>query len=119
MTSLTRDMTQSDLDLPGLSIKAHQLNEGLTYQLKVTASPKDGPAGNAAYQFEMNAPPQNGDCTVSPEIGEALVTRFAVTCTGWQVRKCLFIGKCLFILPSKSPVRQSSTSRFSFWENNF
>ena len=116
---LTRDMTQSDLDLPGLSIKANQLNGGLTYQLKVTASPDDGPAGNAAYQFEMNVPPQNGECTVSPKSGEALVTKFAVTCTGWQVRKCLFRGNCLLTLPSKSPVRQSSTSRFSFWENNF
>ena len=119
VTSLTRDMTRSDLDLPGLSIKANQLNGGLTYQLKVTASPEDGPAGNAAYQFEMNAPPQNGACTVSPKSGEALVTKFAVTCTGWQVRKCFFRGNCLLILPSKSPVRQSSTSKFSFWTNNF
>ena len=119
MTSLTRDMTQNDLDLPGLSIKANQLNGGLTYQLKVTASPEDGPAGTAAYQFEMNAPPQNGNCTVSPESGKALVTTFTVTCTGWQVRNCLFRGNCLLILPSESPVRQSSTSRFSFWANNF
>ena len=119
MQSLTRNMTQSDLDLPGLSIKANQLNEGLTYQLKVTASPEDGPAGNAAYQFEMNAPPQNGSCTVSPESGEALVTTFAVICKDWKVRKCLFRGNCLLILPSQRPVRQSSTSRFSFWANNF
>ena len=98
-------MTQSDLDLPGLSIKANKLNGGLTYQLKVKASPEDEPAGTAAYQFEMNAPPQNGNCTVSPESGEALVTRFNVTCTGWQVRKCIFRGNCLLILPSTSPVR--------------
>ena len=85
--SLTRDMTDTELNLPSIIIKANQLTGGFTYRLKVTATPGIGPAGNAAYQFGMNAPPHSGLCTVSPRTGEALRTKFDFRCTGWQVRR--------------------------------
>ena len=83
--SLTRDMTQTELNLPGIIIKADQLPVGFTYRLKATVTPEIGPEGNAAYQFRMNAPPHSGQCTVSPGSGKALTTQFAFNCTGWQV----------------------------------
>ena len=87
---LTRDMTDTELNLPGIIIKANQLNGSFTYRLKVTATPGIGPAGNAAYQFRMNAPPHSGLCTVSSGNEKALNTKFEFRCTGWQVRKITF-----------------------------
>lgn len=83
--TLTRDMTQTDLNLPGIIVKENNLSGGLIYRLKVTASPDNGPPGNAAYQFEMNVPPHSGQCTVTPGSGEALKTKFDFRCTGWRV----------------------------------
>ena len=85
--SLTRDMTVTKLNLPGIIIKANQLNGSFTYRLKVTATPGIGPAGNAVYQFRMNASPHSGRCTVSPITGEALKTKFDFACTNWEVRE--------------------------------
>lgn len=82
-------MTETELDLPGIIIKANQLtdlNSSLYYQLKVYVSQDNGPSGNAAYQFRMNAPPRPGTCTVTPESGVTLKTEFVFSCTGWQVR---------------------------------
>lgn len=84
--TLTRDMTQTDLNLPGIIIKENELSEGLVYLLKVTVTQDNGPAGMAAYDFTMNTPPHSGQCTVTPETGDALKTRFDFECTGWQVR---------------------------------
>lgn len=84
--TLTRDMTQTDLNLPGIIIKENELSEGLVYLLKVTVTQDNGPAGMAAYDFKINAPPHSGQCTVTPETGDALTTRFDFECTGWQVR---------------------------------
>ena len=87
--SLTRNMTETDLGLSGTIIKANQLlqlDSNLFYRLKVKVSQHDGPAGHAAYQFRMNAPPSPGNCTVTPEYGQALKTEFVFLCTGWQVK---------------------------------
>lgn len=94
---LTRDMTQSELNLSGIIIKANQLAGGLSYRLKVTASPDYGPPGNAAYQFRMNAPPHSGQCTVTPGTGDALKTNFAFNCSGWQVKSFSNVSRHLFI----------------------
>ena len=86
---LTRNMTETDLDLPGIIIKEDQLlqlDSNLFYRLKVKVSQYDGPAGHAAYQFRMNGPPSPGNCTVTPEYGQALKTEFVFICTGWQVK---------------------------------
>ena len=92
--NLTRDMTKTELNLPSIIIKENKLAGGSIYRLKVTVSHNNGPAGNAVYQFRMNAPPHSGQCTVSPENGEALVTKFNFKCTGWLVRTYSFIS-CL------------------------
>ncbi|KAJ7340518.1 hypothetical protein OS493_003270 [Desmophyllum pertusum] len=85
---LTRDKTETDLNLPGIIIKDNQLTQlddsSLFYQLKVSVSQDNGPSGNAAYQFRMNAPPSSGRCTVTPQTGEALKTKFDFICSGWQ-----------------------------------
>ncbi|KAJ7340521.1 hypothetical protein OS493_003275 [Desmophyllum pertusum] len=84
---LTRDKTETDLNLPGIIIKDNQLTQlasSLFYLLKVQVSQDNGPSGNAAYQFRMNAPPSSGWCTVKPETGEALKTKFDFICSGWQ-----------------------------------
>ena len=86
---LNRNMTETDLGLPGIIIKEDQLlqlNSNLFYRLKVEVSQHDGPAGHAAYQFRMNAPPSPGNCNVTPEYGQALKTEFVFICTGWQVK---------------------------------
>ena len=82
---LTRNMTRTDLNIPSIIIKGNQLFEGPTYRLKVTVTQPNGPAGIAAYQFRVNSPPKPGQCTVSPERGEALKTKFEFRCSGWQV----------------------------------
>ena len=87
---LTRNMTETDMDLPGIIIKANQLPPLIVsewiYRLKVWVSQDHGPAGNAAYQFRVNASPIPGNCTVTPKSGQALKTAFSILCTGWQVR---------------------------------
>ena len=85
-------MTETELDLPGIIIKANQLTDllpSLYYQLKVIVSQDNGPSGNAAYQFRMNSPPRPGTCTVTPDSGVALKTEFVFICTGWQVRRMI------------------------------
>ena len=90
---LTRNMTETDMDLPGIIIKGNQLPplnvSEWFYRLKVWVSQDHGPAGNAAYQFRVNAPPSSGNCTVTPKSGQALKTAFSFLCTGWQVRNKL------------------------------
>ena len=88
--SLTRDMTETDLDLSGIIIKRNQLaplkQQSFQYRLEVNVSQDEGPSGNAAYQFRMNDPPRHGNCTVTPTIGEALKTEFVFNCINWEVR---------------------------------
>jgi len=82
-------MTETDLDLPGIIIRANQLtplDPHLFYRLKVSVSQDVGPSGNAAYQFRMNAPPTPGGCTVTPTSGKALKTEFVFICKDWKVR---------------------------------
>ena len=86
---LTRDMTETDLDLPGIIIKGNQLpprDPHLFYRLEVSVSQDVGPSGIAAYQFKINAPPSDGVCTVTPTNGEALKTKFGFICTNWKAR---------------------------------
>jgi len=90
--SLTRNMTETALDLPGIIIKANQLTPLPPlelYRLKVKVSQDAGPSGNAAYQFRMNAPPTPGNCAVTPTSGEALKTQFDFICKDWKVRTIL------------------------------
>lgn len=92
-TSLTRDMTETDLDLPGIIIKGNQLtalDSSLFYRLNVRLPQDNGPSGNAAYQFRVNAAPRPGRCTVTPDKGVALKTEFVFICIGWQVRRMIF-----------------------------
>ena len=86
--SLTRNMTETDLDLPGIIIKRNQLAplSHLFYRLEVSVSQDDGPPGNAAYQFRMNDSPRHGNCTVTPINGTALKTEFVFNCTNWKAR---------------------------------
>ena len=84
---LERDMTQTELNISGIIIKANQLKGGSTYRLKVDVNQVNEPSGIAAYQFRINAPPQLGQCTVTPKTGEALKIKFNFKCSGWEVRK--------------------------------
>ena len=88
--SLTRNMTETDLDFSGIIIKRNQLaplkQQSFQYRLEVNVSQDEGPSGNAAYQFRMNDPPRHGNCTVTPTIGEALKTEFVFNCINWEVR---------------------------------
>lgn len=82
---LERDMTQTELNISGIIVKANKLKGGFTYRLKVNTV--NEPQGIAAYQFTINAPPQLGKCTVTPKTGEALKIKFNFKCSGWEVRK--------------------------------
>ena len=105
-TPLTRDMTETDLDLPGIIIKKNQLaplGQNWFYRLEVSVSQDDGPSGNAAYQFRMNDAPRHGNCTVTPTNGEALKTEFVFICTNWEARMInysLVIGLPCNLIPS-------------------
>lgn len=84
--NLSRDMTETDLNLPGIVLKGNHLPRYMMYRLMVTVTPDNGPAGRAAYQFKANGPPQSGGCYVSRYSGDALKTKFYFTCSGWIVR---------------------------------
>ena len=84
--TLTRDMTETELNLPGIIIKKDALAGDVSYQLKVSVTHAHGPTGISSYQFRMNAPPEGGQCTVKPLNGSALKTLFNIQCSGWKVR---------------------------------
>ena len=88
--SLTRNMTETDLDFSGIIIKRNQLAQlqqhSFQYRLEVSVSQDDWPSGNAAYQFRMNDPPRHGSCTVTPTNGKALKTEFVFNCINWEAR---------------------------------
>ena len=42
-----------------------------------------GPKGYTEYQFSVNVPPLDGNCTISSSNGIAVKTYFTVTCPGW------------------------------------
>lgn len=82
---LTRDMTETNLNLPSIVVKGNQLPRYRTYRLMVTVTPDGSPAGKAAYQFGTNIPPYPGGCLVSSYSGVALKTEFYFSCDGWMV----------------------------------
>ncbi|XP_044184688.1 polycystic kidney disease protein 1-like 2 [Acropora millepora] len=82
--TLTRNMTETELNLPGIIIKKGALAGNVTYRLKVSVTQAHGPAGISSYQFRMNAPPEGGKCTVKPLNGSALKTLFNIQCRGWK-----------------------------------
>ena len=84
--TLTRNMTETELNLPGIIIKKDALAGNVAYRLKVSVTQAHGPAGISSYQFRMNAPPEGGQCTVKPLNGSALKTLFNIQCSGWKVR---------------------------------
>lgn len=83
--ALTRDMTETDLSLPGIVIKPHRFGFN-RYRLIVTVTPNSGPAGKSAYQFTTNMPPYNGYCNASRYSGQALKTTFYLSCSRWKVK---------------------------------
>ncbi|KAK2571916.1 Polycystin-2 [Acropora cervicornis] len=82
--TLTRNMTETELNLPGIIIKKDALAGNVAYRLKVSVTQAHGPAGVSSYQFRMNAPPEGGQCTVKPLNGSALTTLFNIQCSGWK-----------------------------------
>ena len=83
--TLTRHMTETDLNLPGIVLKPHRLKSN-TYWLIVTVTPNSGPEGKSAYQFTTNMPPYNGYCNAWPYSGQALKTKFFMYCSRWEVK---------------------------------
>ena len=84
--TLTRNMTETELSLPGIIIKKDALAGNVAYRLKVSVTQAHGPPGVSSYQFRMNAPPEGGKCAVKPLNGSALKTLFNIQCSGWKVR---------------------------------
>ncbi|XP_044184816.1 polycystic kidney disease protein 1-like 2 [Acropora millepora] len=82
--TLTRNMTETELNLPGIIIKKDALAGDVKYRLKVNVTQAHGPPGISSYQFRMNAPPKGGQCTVKPLNGSALKTLFNIQCSGWK-----------------------------------
>ncbi|XP_014681545.1 PREDICTED: sperm receptor for egg jelly-like [Priapulus caudatus] len=66
-----------------LIIKWGALREGDVYTFRVVGSRVSGASGFAEYTLRANTSPVNGDCTVSPSEGTALVTDFEVHCDGF------------------------------------
>jgi len=81
--TLTRNMTETELNLPGIIIKKDALAGDVTYRLKVNVTQAHGPPGISSYQFRTNAPPKGGQCTVKPLNGSALKTSFNIKCSDW------------------------------------
>ena len=69
--------------------KGSDLIPHVAYSFGVTAVPigstsANGVSGYAAAALLVNAAPNGGTCSVSPEIGKALETKFAISCHRWS-----------------------------------
>lgn len=58
-------------------------NGQLSYRVGVVVTNADGDQGSSFINFMLNAPPQNGNCTVSPVSGESALTKYTISCFDW------------------------------------
>ncbi|XP_065069836.1 uncharacterized protein LOC135694887 isoform X2 [Rhopilema esculentum] len=66
-----------------LLMKPNVLSFGVMYTIKMKATALDGATYEQVYIVNVNEPPKNGSCTMSPNEGFAINTLFLVNCTGW------------------------------------
>jgi len=76
----------STLSLPPnavLSSGESVLSEGVWYKLEVVGTMTGMVAGRAELEFFVNRSPYNGECSIHPRAGTALVDEFQVSCENW------------------------------------
>lgn len=79
-----KSLLLSKLSSPGFVVKANQLEGGTTYRCTVTVNTPGFSSSYSEYTITTNSPPEGGQCSISPLSGEALVTSFSLSCTGWS-----------------------------------
>ena len=68
-----------------LVIRKNVLSPGQKYTLQLTATnTATGLSGFDEITFFVNGPPTSGSCDISPKIGFAAETDFAMVCQGWE-----------------------------------
>ena len=60
------------------------LTPNTRFKFILTAQRLGGYSGYSEYHVTSNSPPVEGECSVSPISGVALITKFTFTCTNWQ-----------------------------------
>eukprot|EP00466_Bigelowiella_natans_P000982 jgi/Bigna1/136060/aug1.32_g10768 len=78
-----RDNRRTGLNETRLVIAAGVLQAGVVYQFRASATAY-GITGASIVQVQMNFPPASGSCQASPSVGQALLTEFLLSCTGWE-----------------------------------
>ena len=69
-----------------LSVKPDMLKGGKTYKFRLESWVKSSNKevyGFAEYVKEVNMPPVNGSCDVTPKLGYAFQADFRISCSGW------------------------------------
>jgi hypothetical protein len=72
------------MNSPNLVTKENLLKGNTSYLLQLTAKAPGDVVDTTTYRFVTNAPPSGGTCDVDLQEGEAWLTFFHFTCSGWQ-----------------------------------
>ena len=67
-----------------ISYRPFSLIADMKYTVTLTGHVEGGAKGKSTYDVEVNKPPANGQCKVSPEEGEPLDPVFTITCTNFK-----------------------------------
>ncbi|KAK3732032.1 hypothetical protein QZH41_019129 [Actinostola sp. cb2023] len=69
---------------PGFVVQPDKLEGGTTYRCKIQVYTPGRVKTSNEYRLTTNAPPFGGECSISPQNGEALSTNFQLKCRDWS-----------------------------------
>lgn len=72
------------MNSPTIVTKENKLLGNTSYLLTLTAKAPGNIIDTTRYRFDTNAPPSGGRCEVDKNEGEAWLTYFTFTCSGWK-----------------------------------
>lgn len=84
------NMVSTKLDSRMLAINAGALEGGNWYKARLESWVKNTKPGAvrvygfSEYEREVNKPPDQGSCDVTPKLGYTFQTDFTISCTGWH-----------------------------------
>ena len=83
---LQQDIAQSEVKDPtgpAFMVPKNVLEGAAEYLIRLYGRREKGAKGKTESLFFTNEVPKGGDCFASPQLGDALVTKFHIWCEGW------------------------------------
>jgi hypothetical protein len=77
--------TKTEQSSQNLVIESGFFEGGQHYKFMLTISKESGLNSSSEYHVNVNSPPSNGSCSISPSNGTAMDTKYKVTCNDWLV----------------------------------